>query len=47
MKRIILKILNSIKDFFNKMSDQEAKRVIDFYNHLFASEFDERRWDVV
>jgi hypothetical protein len=35
MKRIILKILKSLKDFFNKMSDQEAKRIIDLYNHIF------------
>jgi len=35
MKRIILRILNSIIAFFNKMSGQEAKRIIDLYNHIF------------
>jgi len=39
MKRIFLQIVNSISSFFNKMSDQEAKRVIDFYNRIFESEF--------
>jgi hypothetical protein len=34
MKRITLQILNYIARFFNKMSDQEAKRVIDFYNNI-------------
>ena len=43
MKRIFFQILKSIARFFNKMSDQEAKRVIDFYNHIFACEFEERR----
>jgi hypothetical protein len=42
MKKILLQIINSIASLFNKMSDQEAKRVIDLYNHIFASEFDER-----
>jgi len=47
MKRILLKIVNSIASFFDKISNQEARRVIDLYNRIFASEFDERRWDVV
>jgi hypothetical protein len=38
MKRIILQILNSITSFFNKMSDQEAKRIIDLYNHIFQDD---------
>jgi len=42
MKRIILHILNSIAGFFNKMSDQEAKRIIDFYKHIFEGDLRER-----
>ena len=38
MKKIILQILNSIAGFFNKMSDQEAKRIIDLYNHIFQGD---------
>ena len=43
MKRIFLQIVNSIASFFNKIIDEEAKRVIEFYNHIFASEFGEGR----
>jgi hypothetical protein len=35
MKRIILKILNSVAGFFNKMSDQEAKRIIEMHQQIF------------
>jgi hypothetical protein len=36
MKRIFLQILNSITGFFNKIIDQEAKRVIDFDNRILG-----------
>jgi hypothetical protein len=37
MKRIISSILNSIRNFFKKMSDNEAKRFIELYKHVFDS----------
>jgi len=37
MKRIISRILNSIKNFFKKMSDNEAKRVIELYKNVSDS----------
>jgi hypothetical protein len=43
MKRIILQILNSITDFFNKIIDKEAERVNEFHKHIFASNLKERR----
>jgi len=42
MKRIILQILDSIANFFNKIIDKEAERVVEFYNYIFASDLKER-----
>jgi|GEM_PF-1655781 len=41
MKRITLRILNSIARFFNRMSNQEAKRIIDLYNHILHLKIEE------
>jgi hypothetical protein len=43
MKRIILRILNLIRNLFNKITDKEAERVIEFYRHVFDSDYKERR----
>jgi len=43
MKKIFLQILNSIRNFFNKMSDQEAKRIVEFYNDIFGTRSNGRR----
>lgn len=37
MKRILPQILKSIANFFNRISDQEAEKVIKLYNCLFES----------
>jgi hypothetical protein len=37
MRKLLKIILNSIAGFFNKMADQEAERVIDFYNNIFET----------
>lgn len=41
MKKAFKKIINSIKNFFNRMSDQEAERVIKYYSQIFETKPDE------
>ena len=41
MKKIFKKIINSIQNFFNKMADQEAERVINYYSQIFNVKPDE------
>jgi hypothetical protein len=36
MKRIILQILNSITNFFNKIIDKEAERVFEFNSQVLG-----------
>jgi len=43
MKRIILEILDSITNFFNKIIDKESERVDKFYEYIFDSDLKERR----
>jgi hypothetical protein len=35
MRKILRQIICSIGNFFNRMADQEAKRVIELYGQLF------------
>ncbi|TRZ49707.1 hypothetical protein D4Q80_01575 [bacterium] len=35
MKKLFKKIFSSIKNFFNRMSDQEAERIIKYYSQIF------------
>ena len=35
MERLLKKVIKGIADFFNRMADQEAERVINFYNQIF------------
>ena len=37
MKKIIKTLLSVIAGFFNRMADQEAERVIRYYNQIFVS----------
>jgi hypothetical protein len=37
MKKVFKKIISVIKNFFNKMADQEAERVIDLYSQIFEA----------
>ena len=37
MRKLLKAILNSITGFFNRMADQEAERVINFYNQIFET----------
>lgn len=37
MKRVFRKIINSIINFFNRMADQEAERVIGYYSQIFEA----------
>ncbi len=46
MKIIILEILDSITNFFNKIIDKEAERVDKFYKYIFDSDLKERGWYV-
>ncbi|MDD5004900.1 MAG: putative porin [Candidatus Omnitrophica bacterium] len=41
MKKVFKKIINSIKNFFNRMADQEAERIIDYYSQIFETKSDE------
>ena len=34
MKKVFKKIVGAIKNFLNRMTDQEAKRIIFLYNHI-------------
>jgi hypothetical protein len=34
MKKIFRKIINLIKNFFNRMADQEAERLIELYRQI-------------
>jgi len=34
MKKIFKKIISAIKNFFNRMADQEAERVIELYRQI-------------
>ncbi|MFA5089437.1 MAG: hypothetical protein WC510_00220 [Candidatus Omnitrophota bacterium] len=37
MKKIFKKIISAIKNFFNRMADQKAERVIDLYSQIFEA----------
>lgn len=39
--KVFKKIINSIKNFFNRMADQEAERVIKYYSQIFETNPDE------
>ena len=41
MKKLFKKIINSIKNFFNRIADQEAERVIKYYSQVFETKPDE------
>jgi len=41
VRKLLKAILNSITGFFNRMADQEAERVINFYNQIFETKPDE------
>jgi len=43
MKRIILLILNSIRNFFNQIIDKETERVLEFYKNIFDLDLKKRR----
>ncbi|MFA5276338.1 MAG: hypothetical protein WC417_05550, partial [Candidatus Omnitrophota bacterium] len=42
MKKVFRKIFNSIKNFFNRISDQEAERVIKYYSQVFETNPDNK-----
>ena len=37
VRKLLKAILNSIAGFFNRMADQEAERVINFYSQIFET----------
>ena len=37
MKRVFKTIINLIDNFFNRMANQEAERVIGFYSQIFEA----------
>ena len=37
MKNIFKKLLDPIANFFNRMADQEAERVIEMYRQIFEA----------
>jgi hypothetical protein len=39
MKKTIICILSSIKNFFNRIIDKEAERVIELYRYIFNPDF--------
>lgn len=36
MKRIILRVLNSVKNFLNRMTNNEAERIIELYKRILG-----------
>ncbi|MFA6281818.1 MAG: hypothetical protein WCY05_04900 [Candidatus Omnitrophota bacterium] len=43
MRKIILCILNLIKNIFGRIADKEAERVVNFYKRVFGMSFKEWR----